>query len=52
MNSDPMSLSTPRIGNGINFGDAVERGEHPFAALLGTLRSSVQPVANSLTVTV
>ena len=35
MNSDPLSESTPRIGNGIVAAMSIEGGEHAFAGLVG-----------------
>ena len=53
MNSDPLSESTPRIGNGILAGDVIECGQDAFGGpCLGTERFSVQPVAMSVTVSV
>ena len=52
MNSDPLSESTPRIGNGILAAMSLSAARTHLAALLGTERFSVQPVAISVTVSV
>ena len=52
MNSDPLSESTPRIGNGILAAMSFSAARTHFASLLGTERFSVQPVAMSVTVSV
>ena len=52
MNSDPLSESTPRIGNGILWAMSLSAARTHLAALLGTERFSVQPVAMSVTVSV
>ena len=54
MNSDPLSLSTPRIGNGngMIFAISSNAASTHLRALLRTLRFSVQPVAMSVTVSV
>ena len=52
MNSDPLSESTPRIGNGIARAMSSRAASTHLRALLRTLRFSVQPVAMSVTVSV
>jgi hypothetical protein len=52
MNSDPLSESTPRIGNGILWTMSLSARKTHVPALLGTERFSVQPVAMSVTVSV
>ena len=52
MNSDPLSESTPRIGNGILRAMSLSAASTHLAVLSGTERFSVQPVAMSVTVNV
>ena len=52
MNSDPLSESTPRIGNGILRAMSLSAASTHLAVLSGTERFSVQPVAMSVTVSV
>ena len=52
MNSLPLSLSTPMIGNGMIVAISASAAMTHRRALLGTLRFSVQPVAISVTVNV
>jgi hypothetical protein len=52
MDSLPLSLSTPRIGNGIARAMLLSAASTHLRALLRTLRVSVQPVAMSVTVSV
>ncbi len=52
MNSDPLSESTPRIGNGILRAMSLRAANTVLAALSGSERFSVQPVAMSVTVSV
>ena len=52
MNSDPLSESTPRIGNGILPAMSLSAARTYLTVLFGTDRFSVQPVAMSVTVSV
>ena len=52
MNSEPLSLSTPRIGNGMILALSSSAATTHFWALFYTDRFSVQPVAMSVTVSV
>ncbi len=52
MNSDPLSESTPRIGNGILRAMSFRAAGTHLAVLSGIERFSVQPVAMSVTVSV
>ena len=53
MNSDPLSQSTPRIGNGIVCGDVIEGCQYvSWPSCQAIERFSVQPVAISVTVNV
>ena len=52
MNSDPLSESTPRIGNGMLRAMSLSAARTHLAVLSGTERFSVQPVAMSVTVKV
>ena len=52
MNSEPLSESMPRIGNGNAPVMSSSASNTHFCALLRTLRFSVQPVAMSVTVSV
>ncbi|MGY4650575.1 hypothetical protein ACVWWN_004371 [Mycobacterium sp. URHB0021] len=52
MNSDPLSGSTPKIGNGILRAMSLSAASTNLPVLSGTERFSVQPVAISVTVSV
>jgi hypothetical protein len=52
MNSDPLSQSTRRIGNGIVRAMSLNAASTHLAVLSGTERFSVQPVAISVSVNV
>ncbi len=52
MNSEPLSESMPRIGNGNNADACLMAATTWMAALFGTVRFTVQPVATSVIVRV